>query len=261
MSERPFDDFCDVYEAMIDWPKRLAHEEPFYRRLFERVAARRVLDAACGTGRHAAMFHSWGLTVEGADLSPAMIERCRRRFGESPTLRWAVRSFDRPPPEPGAFDVAVCTGNSLALAADETQVAAAAGALLAAVRPDGAVLIHVLNLWRLPDGPANWQKCVRAALPEGDSLIIKGVHRAERTGYVDLLVARLDPGERASCPPSALAVPQMRSECVPFLGLEAVELERILRQAGANHVELFGGYQNQPYDRERSPDLIVVGVR
>ena len=33
-----FDDFADVYDAMIDWPKRLAHEEPFYRRLFERLA-------------------------------------------------------------------------------------------------------------------------------------------------------------------------------------------------------------------------------
>ena len=39
-----FDDFADAYEAMIDWPKRLAHEEPFYRRLFDRLEA-----GACST--------------------------------------------------------------------------------------------------------------------------------------------------------------------------------------------------------------------
>ena len=34
-----FDDLTDVYEAMIDWPQRLANEGPFYRRCFERVGA------------------------------------------------------------------------------------------------------------------------------------------------------------------------------------------------------------------------------
>ena len=36
-----FDDLSDVYDAMIQWPKRLAHEEPFYRKLFEENGVRR----------------------------------------------------------------------------------------------------------------------------------------------------------------------------------------------------------------------------
>ena len=32
-----FDDITDIYEAMIDWDKRLGNEEPFYRSLFERA--------------------------------------------------------------------------------------------------------------------------------------------------------------------------------------------------------------------------------
>lgn len=51
--------------------------EPLYYALFEQRGVRRALDAACGTGQHAAMFHSWGLHVEGADAGPTMIERCR----------------------------------------------------------------------------------------------------------------------------------------------------------------------------------------
>ena len=91
-----FDDFADIYEAMIDWPKRLAHEGPFYRRLFERIGVRSAIDVACGTGHHAAMFHSWGLRVEGADLSPAMIDRARNSFGQPASLQWTVRGFDQP---------------------------------------------------------------------------------------------------------------------------------------------------------------------
>ena len=94
MSETSFDDLTDVYEAMIDWPKRLNAEAPFFRRLFEKHNVKRVADVACGTGRHAAMFHSWGLEVEGSDISPNMIDRARETFREPAGLRWAVRGFD-----------------------------------------------------------------------------------------------------------------------------------------------------------------------
>jgi hypothetical protein len=61
------DQLTDVYDAMIDWSKRLDHEGPFYRTLFERLSAKSVVDVACGTGHHAAMFHDWGLEVEASD--------------------------------------------------------------------------------------------------------------------------------------------------------------------------------------------------
>jgi ubiquinone/menaquinone biosynthesis C-methylase UbiE len=49
---------------MIDWPKRLANESPFFHHLFDQSNVRRVADVACGTGRHADMFRSWGLEVQ-----------------------------------------------------------------------------------------------------------------------------------------------------------------------------------------------------
>ena len=33
--------------------------------------------------------------------------------------------------------------------------------MLAAVRPGGVLVVQLLNLWRLPDGPCVWQKCQR----------------------------------------------------------------------------------------------------
>jgi SAM-dependent methyltransferase len=239
-------DLTDVYEAMIDWPKRLAHETPFYRRWFDRCGVRSVVDVACGTGRHAAMFHQWQLRVEGADLSPNMIDRARRQFGEPPGLRWVVRGFDSPiePAEP--FDAALCVGNSLALAPDAATAGRAVEQMFAAVRPGGLVVIQVLNLWRLPDGPCVWQKCQAAVMPQGEMLIVKGVNRGGNRGYVELIVADRAEGTLTN------------SESVPFLGLEAAELQQMLRQAGAADVQCFGGYQQQPYDRQQSVDLIAI---
>lgn len=249
MAQLVFGDVTDVYEAMIDWDKRLGNETPFYRRLFERAGVRTVLDVACGTGRHAAMFHSWGLRVEGADISPQMIERARTNFGEPRGLRWAVRGFDQPvqPREP--FDAAICVGNSLALAPDMATVEQAVEEMLAAVRRRGVVLLHVLNLWHLPDGPCHWQKSKRATLERGDVLITKGVHRSGSRGYMDLVVTPLD------------ALSEMHSESAAFLGIEAGELEQIARGAGASSIRLLGNYNNQPYDRDGSVDLIVIAEK
>jgi len=241
-----FEDLIDVYEAMIDWPKRLAHEGTFYRRCFEQHGVGNVLDAACGTGRHAAMFHSWGLRVEGADLSPGMIDRARASFGEPAGLRWAVRGFDQPIVAAEPFDAAICVGNSLPLAPDMAAVARAIGHMLAAVHSGGVLIVHALNLWRLPEGPCVWQKCRPATLPSDEVLILKGVHRCAAYGYVELAVVEPVRGSF------------LKTESVRFLGLEAAELESLARAAGAHEIQFFGGYQDEPYDRQRSTDLLMV---
>src|ERR1035437_4090702 len=110
MSSGSFNDLTQVFESIIDWPKRLAHEAPFYRRLFERVSVKSMIDVACGTGHHASMFHSWGLEVEGADLSPNMIALARAGFGEPPGLSWAVRGGAQPIGSASSIHVARCVG-------------------------------------------------------------------------------------------------------------------------------------------------------
>lgn len=245
MDSTPFEDLSDVYDAMIDWPKRLANEAPFFRRMFDRVGVHRVVDVACGTGRHAALFHSWQLEVQGADLSPQMIARARANFGEPDGLSWVVRGFHEAVQPAAAFDAAVCIGNSLTLARDLLVVERGVEQLLAAVRPGGVVLIQILNLWRLPDGPCQWQKFQSATLPQGEVRIIKGVHRSNARGFVELLVLEPNGG-------------LLRSDSVRFLGLESVELELMARRAGAQQVTCYGDYQERPYERHKSGDLIVV---
>ncbi|MHB8971888.1 MAG: class I SAM-dependent methyltransferase [Pirellulaceae bacterium] len=246
MNASSLDNLVDYYEAMINWPGRLAHESPFFRRLFASVQAERVLDVACGTGHHAAMFHSWGLRVEAADVSAAMLAQARRSFGEPAGLRWACRGYCEPLETTGLFQVAVCIGNSLALAPDLPSAGTAVTRMLTAVQPGGVIVVQVLNLWRLADGPCLWQKCVRTREDPVPGVIVKGIHRHGTTGYVDLVVTRL------------AAEPVMQSESVRFWGFEAATLQQWAREAGAGTVELYGGYRDEPYDRDTSVDLLLV---
>ena len=248
-NDQPFTELVDIYEALVDWPRRLAHEEPFYRRLFAADSVRRLADVACGTGHHAAMFHRWGLAVEGSDVSPAMIQRASQLHGQSETLRWTVRGFDQAIDPRPPFDVAICVGNSLALAGTHETADRAIGRMLAAVRPGGLAIVHVLNLWHLRDGPCQWQKCRRMTGPDGELLVVKGVHRSGTSGYVDLIVTTLD------------EPPRLETESVPLLGFEAAALEAAARRGGAAQIDVYGGYDGRTYDRETSADLIMVARR
>jgi SAM-dependent methyltransferase len=242
-----FDDHSWRYEAMVDWPKRLANEAPFYRKLFADAGIRTVLDAACGTGHHAEMFHSWGLSVEAADISKGMIERCRARLGTSDRLRWVVRSFDQPAEPTGTFDAVLCVGNSLSLASDMHTVHRAVRAMLDSARSGGVCVIHVLNVWSLPDGPMLWQKTLRVRHAGRDHLLIKGIHRSSASVRIEVLDLTIDP-------PSV----QRWSESTPLLPITADDLVASAKAAGASLIETYGDYRQTPYDRATSPDLIAV---
>lgn len=246
MSAAHFDDLTDVYSAMINWPRRLAADEVLLRSLFDEVAVRRVADVACGTGHHAAMFHGWGLQVEAADISPKMIESARRQFGSPEGLTWSVRSFEEPLPAETPFDAIVCLGNSLALAGDQAVVQRAVQSMVDALRPGGLLVLHVLNAWRLADGPILWQKCLRLSLPQGETLITKGVQRVGDRACGHLIAAPL------------AAPDQYRYEWFPFLPLDEQELSDFVRSGGATDIRTFGSQKRAPYDRESSVDLILV---
>ena len=241
----PFEVDPDTYDAQVDWGKRLANEEPLYRAWFEGVGARRVLDAACGTGRHAAMFHSWGLEAQGADLSREMIDRCRSSYGEPEGLTWVARSFLEPPDT--EFDAVICVGNSLALLPDLEAFDGALAALLGALRPGGVLIAQVLNLWRFPEGPVEWRTCTRLPDPDGERIILKGIHRVGDTGHVSFIELR--PSKKQ---------PAWEHHDVPLLGIRADHVQNVARAVGAGKVELLGDYQSTRYDPESSPDLIVV---
>ncbi len=282
MDRHGFDQWVEVYELLVDWRRRLEREGPMFRRLFEQTGVRRVLDVACGPGYHAALFHRWGLEVEGADLSQAMIERAIALHGQAPDLRWTVRPFQQPVPQPGYFDAAICIGNSLALAGDKPTAAEAVRQMFRAVRPGGLVVIQVLNISAFPEGSTCWQKCLAASLAGQPKIILKALHRVGDRAFVDLLLVDLPASElanqresvgdrpkepglfdgladpNAQFPPGRVVPLCWQAQRELLLGFSADELQQMARQAGAAQMLLYGGYPDLPYQSQSSQDLILL---
>jgi SAM-dependent methyltransferase len=103
-----------------------------------------VLDAACGTGRHAATLHALGHDVIGVDASPAMLDAARARGIDGLDLR--LGDLTALPVADDGVDHAVC---SLALTY-LPDLAPPLRELARVVRPGGTILlsdIHWLSLY------------------------------------------------------------------------------------------------------------------
>src|SRR5215510_8085307 len=69
-------------------PGQTRREVDFLLRSLRLPRGVRILDVACGYGRHAAELSRRGFHVVGLDLSRQMLDEARRRFREGPRLRF-----------------------------------------------------------------------------------------------------------------------------------------------------------------------------
>jgi cyclopropane fatty-acyl-phospholipid synthase-like methyltransferase len=105
-------------------------------------AASRLLDLACGVGRHAIEFVRRNCPVTGVDRVHSYLDQARERAraaGVSPDLvRSDLRAFVRP----GAFDAALKFSASFGFFEDPLDDARVARNVAASLRPGGRALRH-----------------------------------------------------------------------------------------------------------------------
>ncbi|HTN53806.1 MAG TPA: class I SAM-dependent methyltransferase [Anaeromyxobacter sp.] len=126
----------------------------------------RVLDLACGEGRHAWTLAGRAGRVVGLERSREYLAAAARGAGTGGGLarpRFLRADLRALPLRPGAFDAAFSWYASLFMFDDATNAACLAG-LAAAVRPGGRVLVHHANPLRLARQPHD---AARRTLPDG----------------------------------------------------------------------------------------------
>lgn len=171
----------------------IALEEPIVRGLLEELPSGRVLDAACGTGRHAAHLAAAGYRVVGVDASEAMLARARRRL---PGADLRVGALTRLPLEDASVAGAVC---ALALS-HLPEIAGAMAELGRVLAPGGRLVIS--DPHPLASGVLGWRAVYtdkgaeRRMIPEYPHLHAEYV---DAFGAAGLVVRRLiEPGLTAA---------------------------------------------------------------
>ncbi|GAA5195454.1 hypothetical protein GCM10023322_62170 [Rugosimonospora acidiphila] len=130
-------------DSLDKQPWKLAERQAFGQRL---APGSRLLEIGAGTGQDSVYFHEAGLAVVAADLSAAMVERCRAKG-----LKAHVMDFLRLDFPAGSFD-AVYAMNCL-LHVPNHDLPAVLAAVRAIVRPGGLFFIGVYGGDESAEGP------------------------------------------------------------------------------------------------------------
>ena len=224
-----------------------AHMIEFFRRLFVERQVRRVLDCACGTGRHLRLFHGLGCEVYGSDVSPSMLAQAEKNLAAS-GLRIPLRQADfRCLPEMFVerFDAIVCLA-AIGYMPDETQFVRAFESMSQVLRQDG-----ILTLSAMPTD-RQWQEKPRFALVADtpDCSRVFAMDYAATTVRYHILDLLRGPGGT-----------ELKTWSAELTVLLRDDQERLLKAAGFRRVDFFGGYDFSPYDKTASNQMIAVAHR
>jgi glycine/sarcosine N-methyltransferase len=253
MSVPLYDDLSSDYDRFVNWPARLAAELPFLEAQLATRGARRVLDVAAGTGRHAIALARAGYSLAAADLSAGMVARARQNAAEADVaLDLAVAGFGvLRRALPGPFDAVLCLGNSLPHALDDAALSAALADMAAVLRPGGLLLLQLRNF-----APVLAER--RRFMPpetqrEGDREWLFFRFYDFEAPLLQFHVLRL---YRQGAEPW-----QTRLGSTPLRPWLAGDLLPALSAAGFGTVTRYGNLRGEPYDPAASSDLVLLAER
>lgn len=201
-----------------------------------------ALDLACGPGRHAVELARRGFRVTGLDRTDGYLARARERAAAAGVdvewMRADMRELDRP----GEFDLVINLFSSFGYFSDEEN-ARVAQAAMSSLRPGGAFVLEMAGKEILAEGfwPRRWH-------PVGDGYLLEHTHIIDDWARLENEWTLIT-GDGARY--------QHRFHHRIYSG---AELKRVLWDAGADDVTIYGGLDGSPYD-EDAERLVAVARR
>lgn len=195
----------------------------------------RVLDVACGAGRHAKPFMSAGARYFGLDLSAALL-RLARRVTEAPLIRADMRQL---PIRPGSMDLTVNLFTSFGYFDHDAEHTTALEEMISTVRRGGWFVIDFLN-------PA----VVRRRLVPEETL--------ELPGQTVRVTRSVSPDGRYVC--KSIRAPQGRHYMERVRLFEPHQISRMLEAAGVQVRHRFGDYDASPLTPDAARTILAGQV-
>ena len=140
--------FDDVYLRVFDpelGPQRTAEEVDAVLALAQPAPGARVLDVACGQGRHAIELARRGYAVTGLDLSGELLDAARDRAAQAGVdVTWLRQDMREPAPGP-PHDLVLNLFNAFGYLPSDADDAQALAAMAGALAPGGTLVMEVGN--------------------------------------------------------------------------------------------------------------------
>jgi SAM-dependent methyltransferase len=195
----------------------------------------RVLDVACGAGRHAKAFMNAGASYFGLDLSATLL-RLARQVTDAPLIRADMR---RLPIRPASMDLTVNLFTSFGYFDHDAEHTIALEEMISTVRRGGWFVIDFLN-------PA----VVRRRLVPEETLSLPGeIVRVTRS---------VSPDGRYVC--KSIRAPQGRHYMERVRLFEPDQISGMLEAAGVHVRHRFGDYDASPLTAEADRTILVGQV-
>ena len=202
----------------------------------------RVLDLACGAGRHAVEMARRGMNVTGLDLSQTLLSEAKRWADEcGETVSWVNQDM-RQTVDPGGFDLVVNLFTSFGYFDTDAENQAVLSAIHNNLRPSGGFVMDYLN-----------RDCVINNLIEHDEAVIDGV-RVVQHRTIDPITSRVEKAiEIEADGQHRVYRESVRMYIYP-------ELFEMAQKAGLKIDGAVGDYDGGPYTLS-SPRMMLYGHR
>lgn len=222
----------DEKEAEAFIARLIAHLQP--------PAEARMLDVACGKGRHSKILAAKGFEVTGIDISPDSIRQAKK--AEKANLEFFVHDM-RLPFRSNYFHYAFNFFTSFGYFRTRREHDAAFRTITSALLPAGIFVIDYLNVHYAEDHlvPSENKKIEQT---------LYDIHRWDDETHFYKKITVTDP---------SLAQPMSYTERVAKFSLG--DFTDMLSYQGLQVQEVFGDYSFSHYDVQKSPRLIIIAQK
>lgn len=233
--------FDSNYYHLLYKHRDSAEAEAFLSALIERLemdTSGKLLDIACGRGRHSVYFNRRGFDVTGFDISPSSIE-FDRQF-ENERLHFHVHDM-RLPFKPEAFDYAVNLFSSFGYFEEDAENQRSLQSAADCLKRGGTFVFDYANMeWVLRHG-------LSSSIEVHDGITFE-INKAVTTDFVTKEISFKDDGK------------EFRFE-ERLKKFDADRLQKMIQATGLKILHVFGDYSLQPFEKESSKRIVIAAIK
>ncbi|MHA2142789.1 MAG: class I SAM-dependent methyltransferase [Candidatus Thorarchaeota archaeon] len=251
---KSFDELALAYDNSIDWESRLNRELPFLESFMIKAKTNRVLDMACGTGRHAVALATQETQVTGFDTSESMITAAlshAKSAGANVDFYIAdMRNFSSK--VEGSFDIVLCLGNSLALLPSFKELQKVIQDVHIVLASSGSFIFQVLNFEEILNSGFRFFPIKGGVTNDGKEVIFSRFYEHGAESWSTLVASSFVKKERDW-------ETVISTQRVLHTNIDV--LKKALTKAGFEGVEFFSDYHRNEFEPVSSRNLVVRAWR